>query len=441
MEYINKLLWGFALFMLLGGGIYFTIVLRFAQFKIKNIINSFRHDESHKDGVTPFETLTMALASRIGVGSLAGVSLAIYHGGIGAIFWMWVSALVCSINAFSESILGVIYRVQDKDNLYKGGPSYYIERGLGKKKLSKIYAVIIILAYILGFLTIQANTIVRSITEVFQIENFIIALAIMFFTMIIIFRGVKGIAVATSRLVPFMSVTYVLVVIYILTINIHLIPAIFVDIISSALNVKSFSLGFITTLIIGIQRGIFSNEAGIGSGAIASALSNTNNPVKQGYIQMMGVYFTTLVICTLTAFVVILSKYESLVLQDVNGIEITQYAFNYHIGEWGNYIIMISIILFAFSTIITGYYYGESNLKFLFRGIGTNNIIVFKFVVLLLLFGGCLVSADVIWNVVDTFVVLMAIINMSALFMLKKDITDEYRYYRYRKRGIIKNRW
>ncbi len=440
MEIVSKLLWGVATVMLFGAGLYFTFKLGFVQFKLKDLILSFKHDKQKREGITPFETLNIALASRIGVGSLAGVSLALYLGGVGTIFWMWISAIVCSANAFSESVLGVLYRQRDKENMYKGGPSYYISNGLGNKALSKIYAIVVLSAYIVGFLTIQANTIVSSITDVFNIDALVVAIFIVLITSYIIFSGLRKIAAVASKLVPIMSIGFIIISIYIIITNVNVMPNIISTIISEAFNIKALSFGVLTTMIIGIQRGIFSNEAGIGSGAIASSVADTDSPVKQGFVQLTGVYFTTLVICTLTALVVLSSNYQELVLVDVNGIEITQYAFSYHIGNIGKYVIMISIILFAFSTIISGYFYGESNLKFLFKNINRKSILLFKIIVLILLLLGSISSALVIWNIVDIFVVLMAIINVYAIFLLRKDVIEEYQYYLYKKRAIIKNR-
>ena len=353
---------------------------------------------------------------------------------------MWISAILCSTNAFAESVLGVIYRQRDNSYIYKGGPSYYIDKGLNNKLLSKLYAIIILFAYIIGFLTIQANTIVKSITDVFNIKDIIVAFIIVIITFYIIFNGIKSIASTATKLVPLMSLIYIIAALYIIFNNIALMPNIILSIVREAINIRAFSFGFITTLIIGIQRGIFSNEAGIGSGAIASAVTNTDSPVKQGLIQLLGVYFTTLVICTLTALVVISSNYQDFTLSNLNGIEITQYAFRYHIGYLGNYVVMISIILFAFSTIISGYYYGESNLKYLFKKNNDKVITLFKLIVLILLLIGSISSSLLLWNIIDLFVVLMAIINVYAIFSLRKDIIEEYKFYLYKKRDIIKNR-
>ncbi|MBQ7140849.1 MAG: alanine:cation symporter family protein [Bacilli bacterium] len=423
--FINKILWSITTILMIYSGIYFTFKLNGIQFRFKDIFKSLK--KSNNDNtISPFETLTMALAGRIGVGSLAGVALSIYIGGIGTIFWMWVTALICAPNAFSESVLGVLYHKKDND-IYVGGPSYYINYGLKKKKLSNLYAFLIIITYIFGFLSIQSNTITKSITDVISIEPIIIGIIITLVTSLIIFSGVKGIAKVTSALVPIMSLIFILISLFIIGINIDKIPNVIVGIVKHAFNFKALGMGIFSTFIIGLQRGIFSNEAGIGTGAIASAISN-DNPVKQGLLQVLGIYFTTLVICTITAFVIILSNYNTLILNDINGIEITNYAFSFFIGKLGNLTVIISIVLFAFSTIVAGYYYGESNLKFLVKN--DKYTFILKVVTLFMLLISSVVSSNILWNFVDIFVAVLGIINIISIFYLRKDIIKEVKNYK-----------
>ena len=427
MVILNKILWAIATALIIMSGIYFTIRLKCIQFRFKDIFDSLKNDNPSKDGITPFETLTMALAGRIGVGSLAGVALSIYIGGIGTIFWMWVTAFLCAPNAFSESLLGVLYHKKDEQGLYVGGPAYYIKDGMKKKRLAKIYAILIIIAYIFGFLSIQSNTITKSVTDVININPFIIGIIITVITSLIIFKGVKGIIKTASKLVPVMSLIYIGVCLFIIILNIDKIPMLLFNIVKEAFNFKALGMGVFTSFIIGIQRGIFSNEAGIGTGAIASAATNTNDSVKQGLLQVLGVYFTTLVICTITGLVIMLSDYNTLTFIDINGIEITNYAFSYFIGSLGHITVIISIILFAFSTIIAGYYYGEASLKFLNRNYKL--VIVLKIVTLIILLFSSVVSANLLWNFVDLFVAILGIINIISLLYLRKDIIKAWKNY------------
>lgn len=422
-EMLKKSAWGIATIFLLGGGIYFTTKLKGVQFHLKDMFKGFKVKK--KSEISPFQTLMMALAARIGVGSLAGIALAIHLGGIGTIFWIWITTFLTVPNAFAESCLGVIYR--EKDGKYhKGGPAFYIEKGLAKKNLAKGYAILIIIAYITGFLTIQSNTIATSLKETLNFEPLITGVALAIISGTIIMKGVKGISNATGKLVPIMGAIYLVLTTIVLINNITIIPEIIFAIIKEAFNIKSAGFGIITTLMIGLERGIFATEAGLGSGAIASSASDSNNPVGQGLIQILGIYFTTFVICTGTALMILTTNYQELILSNINGIEITQYAFQFHLGNFGSQMLSLIILFFAFSTILTGYYYGEINLKFLYRGITEKHLFILKVVTVLLLIWGSIASAAFLWSLVDILVALMAIINMYAVFSLRKDIIYEY---------------
>ena len=239
---LNKILWAITTALIIISGLYFTIKLKGVQFKFKDIFNSLKKEPNNNDDeITPFETLTMALAGRIGVGSLAGVALSIYVGGIGTIFWMWITAFLCAPNAFAESLLGVLYHKKEQDGIYVGGPAYYIKDGMKKKRLAKIYAILIIIAYIFGFLSIQSNTITKSITDVLNIEPFLIGIIITVITALIIFKGVKGIIKTASKLVPVMSLIYIGVSLFIMVINIDKIPMLLINIIEQAFNFKALA--------------------------------------------------------------------------------------------------------------------------------------------------------------------------------------------------------
>lgn len=426
----ESILWSIAIVLLIGGGLYFTISLNFFQFNFKDMFKSFKHNKNSQ--ITPFKTLTMALAARIGVGSLAGIALAIYNGGPGTIFWIWISGIITSSNTFVESFLGIKYRVKDND-VHKGGPSYYIDKGLNNKKLAKVYAFLIIAAYIIGFMTIQANTITKSLNDYLEINPLIIGIILALITAVSIFKGVKSIANITSLLVPIMGIMYIFLNVYILITNIDKLPSVLYSIVNGAFNFKSFGLGVISSLIIGIQRGVFSTEAGLGSGSIASSTADDNDGIKIGLIQVLGIYFTTFIICTSTAFIILTSDYLKVSFQNINGIEITQYALDYHLGDIGIIILIFSIISFAFSTIISGYYYGESNLKYLDKNINNTHINIFKIVTITLLIIGSTINSSIIWKLVDIFVALMAIINMYSLLKLRNVVEKDVKSYKKRK--------
>ena len=367
----------------------------------------------------------MVLAGRIGVGSIAGVALAIYLGGAGSIFWMWVIGIIAASSTFAETVLGIKYKQKDESNIYKGGPSYYIKYGLKNPKWGGVFAGLVLVSYVGGFLGIQSNTIVKSLDSIVPVSPIIVTMIVCILTAIIIFGGVKKISSVTSKLVPIMTVVYIGTAFFVVVRNIHLMPQVISNIFIDAFDFSSFCAGFLPTFVVGIQRGIFSNEAGLGTGSIASSATDDSDSIKNGYIQMLGIYITTLLICTATAFIIMTSNYQSLNFSDINGIEITQYAFSYHLGNIGNYIVFASIILFSFSTILTGYYYGESSLKYFFHKVHPRFLVVLKiFAIIVLLIGG-LVSAGFLWNVVDLFVALLAIINMIVLFLLKDQVHAE----------------
>ena len=433
MDFFNRILWAIATVFIVTSSIYFSFKLRFIQFHFKDMFRNLFHKQKDKQGIGSIQILMMTLAGRIGVGSIAGIALAIYIGGIGSIFWLWVIAIFSSVLAYAETVLGIIYKKTDGKDIYKGGPAYYLTYGLGKKKLGSIYAILILFCYIGGFLGIQSNTITKSIQEIKPVDSYVIGIAIVVVTSLIIFGGVKKIAAATGKIVPVMSIAYLLFASYIMIKNYNLFPSIVSQIVKEAFNFKSFVGGFLTSFIVGIQRGIFSNEAGLGTGSIAASTTSSDNPSGQGYIQILGIYITSLLICTATAFIILTSSYDSSLFQDVNGIEITQAAFQYHVGNVGNTFIFVSILLFAFSTILTGYYYGESALKYFKDSMNNSYLYLLKVVTLIVVFLGCILSSTTLWKLVDVLVALLAIINIYALFGLREDIVKELEIYNMKK--------
>ena len=416
---INKLLWGITTVLLIVSGLYFTKKLKFIQFNIKGMIKSFKGSKTEK--ISPFNTLMLTLAARIGVGSLAGIALAIYIGGPGTIFWMWISTLILAPNAYVESFLGVLYH-EKKDGFNQGGPSYYISKGLKKVHLARLYSVLILVCYIFGFLTIQTNTISKSFNNLIGIAPTVTGILVAIITGLVIFKGVKGIIDVSSKIMPFIGILYVVISCYILLLNINDLPKVLILIVREAFNPKSLGVGFITPFIIGFQRGIFSNEAGIGSGAIAASTVDNNDAKGQGMIQVTGIYFTSLVLCTLTAFIIMLSDYNDITFLNINGIELTQYALNYHLGPFGDWLLIVTIFIFAFSTIISGYYYGENSLKFLKGKVSNNDIWILKLITIVLLIVGSFVNSMFLWNIVDIFIAIMGIINIYAIFKLRKKV-------------------
>ena len=419
---LEKRIWIIATILIAMLGLYFSFRLKLIQFNFKKMYKSITKKEESTGGISSFKTLMLSLAGRIGVGSISGVALAIYLGGPGTIFWIWIISVLSSTLAYAETYLGVKYKEKDRGSIYKGGPSYYLKNALNKPKLGALYAVIIVLCYGIGFMSIQSNTITKAIVSTVNVNAVFIGLILSIISLFIIFGGVEKISNTTGKIVPFMSVIYVAISLYVVISNVQLVPNIFSTIIKSALNIKSFSASFIPTLLIGVQRGIFSNEAGMGTGSIAAASGESNDMITQGYIQMIGIYITSFIICTSTAIIVLTSNYQILQIEDPNGIEIATNAFTYHLGEMGNIFLVVSIFLFAFSTILSGYYYGESSLKYFFKKVDKRIITCLKLVCVVVIFTGSITSPTIMWKFTDVLVACLSLINVYALFRLRKEI-------------------
>jgi len=393
------------------------------------MFKNLKKAEDTDRGISPLESLMIVLAGRIGVGSIAGVALAIYYGGVGSIFWIWIITLLALPITYAETTLGSRYKEKDSNNIYIGGPSYYIKKGVKKPRLASLYAILILVSYIGGFLTIQSNTITKSINQLMKIEPVIIGIVVSIITFFIIKDGIKKIATFSSKIVPFMIIIYIFTALLILLKNINQIPGILVLIIKDAFTVKTTLSGLISSILIGIQRGIFSSEAGVGTGAIASSVTNTTIPAKQGYVQMIGVYITAFLVCTSTAIIVLTSNYNNIIFTDLNGIELAQYSFNYHLGTVGVIIMFMTICLFCFSTILTGYYDGESCLKYFFPK-SKKCINFLKIITIIVLFLGCITPSTLLWDFVDTIVAILAIINIYSMYKLRKEVKKEYETYK-----------
>ncbi len=429
MEKINGLLWSIATVFLVASGIYYAFKLSFLHLNFKEIFQNFRKNSNSKTGISSYESLTVALGACIGVGSLAGIALAIFKGGIGTIFWIWISCLLVAPNALVENALAVIYHQKVQDT-YLGGPPYYIKDGLGYKKLAIVYAFLVAFSYLVGFLTIQSNSISKAITNFYDIPPLLIGIIVGILSFIVIQKGIKGIAKFSSVFVPLMGILYLIISFYVILKNFNLFPNLLLSIVREAFNFKALGYGLFSVILIGIQRGIFSNEAGSGTGAIASGSTSSKNPISQGLIQTLGVYITTFIICTGTAFIILTSDYSPAIYSNVNGIEITQNAFLYHLGATGNIFLYFCIIAFAFSTIISGYYYGEVNMKFLFKNMNSKHVFALKIITCLLLVLGSIMSPNFLWSFVDILVAILVIINVFSIFKLRKDVIIEYMSYK-----------
>ncbi|GHH99612.1 alanine/glycine:cation symporter family protein [Neobacillus kokaensis] len=415
----NTLLWSYILIILLiGSGLYFSISTKFVQFRMFGEMFRLMGEGAtgDKKGISSFQAFCISTASRVGTGNLAGVAIAITTGGPGAVFWMWLIALIGSASAFVEATLAQIYKVKDGDT-FRGGPAYYMEKALNARWMGITFAVLISLTFGLAFNSVQANTITSSLNNSFGISKALIAVVLAGITAIIIFGGLKRIAKVAEWMVPVMAGAYILIALYIMVTNITAIPGVFKLIFESAFGFKEAASGaFAAAMMNGIKRGLFSNEAGMGSAPNAAATASVSHPVKQGLIQSLGVFVDTLVICSATAFIILLSGlYTS---KEGNGIVLTQNALEGSLGSWAGIFLAVIVFLFAFSSVVGNYYYGESNIEFI-----KNNkavLTIYRIAVVGMVAFGSLAELSFVWNLADLFMGLMAIINLIAILLLGK---------------------
>ncbi|MBN6887730.1 alanine or glycine:cation symporter, AGCS family [Cytobacillus horneckiae] len=416
---LNNALWSYILIILLiGMGLYFTFRTKFVQFRmVKEMFKLLGEGATaDKKGVSSFQAFCISTASRVGTGNLAGVAIAITTGGPGAVFWMWLIALIGSASAFVETTLAQIYKVKDGD-AFRGGPAYYMEKALNARWMGITFAVLISLTFGLAFNSVQANTITSALHESFGISKWVMALILAVVTAVIIFGGIKTIAKVSEVIVPIMAGAYVLVALVVIIMNIKELPSIFALIFESAFGISEVAGGALgAAMMNGIKRGLFSNEAGMGSAPNAGATADVSHPVKQGLIQSLGVFVDTLVICSSTAFIILFSGlYTS---KESDGIVLTQNALGTSLGSWAGIFLAIIVLLFAFSSILGNYYYGESNIGF----INENKIWlhIYRGAVVGMVVFGSLASLQFVWNLADLLMGLMAIINLIAIALLGK---------------------
>ncbi|WP_411994417.1 alanine/glycine:cation symporter family protein [Agarivorans sp. DSG3-1] len=420
VNWLNDVLWGnLLIYLLLGTGVLFTVRTKFIQFRhfghMFSVMKSSRKGDA--SGISSFQALCTSLAARVGTGNLAGVALAISLGGPGAVFWMWVVALLGMATSFAESSLAQLYKIKDSDGNFRGGPSYYMEQGLGKRWMGVIFAICLIVAFGLVFNAVQANSIASALHEAFGFEKYVVGGILVAAAALIIFGGIRSIARFAELVVPIMALAYVLVALVVVLMNIQQMPEVFSLIFRSAFGFQEAGAGALgAAMMNGIKRGLFSNEAGMGSApnAAATATPYPPHPASQGYVQMLGVFIDTLVICTATAAIILLSYNEQLT---GDGIALTQQALSGQVGEWGSYFVGVAIIFFAFTSIVGNYSYAETNLIFLEHN-HKAGLWVFRLLVLSMVMFGAVVKIDIIWNLADVSMGFMAIVNLVAILML-----------------------
>lgn len=418
----NDILWTHILIaLLIMVGLYFTVKTKFVQVRyLKEMVrllgDGVGDSLQGEKGVSAFGAFALSTASRVGTGNLAGVSLAISIGGPGAVFWMWLIALIGSASAFIEATLAQIYKIKDCDG-FRGGPAYYMEKGLNKRWMGILFAILITACFGLVFNAVQANTITIAVENAYGIDRLVTGILLAAVTAYIIFGGLKRIVTISEWLVPIMAGGYILIAGYVMITNFSEIPTALILIFKSAFGLEqAFGGGMGAAMLMGIKRGLFSNEAGMGSAPNAAATAHVSHPVKQGLVQALGVFVDTLLICSATALIVLLSgAYQT---KGLEGIQLLQTALSSQVGSWATSFVAIAVLLFAFTSVVGNYYYGQTNIEF----IHSNRKWVFTYrlaVVGMVLFGS-VAKVSIVWDLADLFMALMAITNLIAIILLGK---------------------
>ena len=429
------------IYMLAGAAIFFTIRTRFVQIRLLgDCLRCMFEKKSSEKGISSFQALMIATASRVGTGNMAGVATAIVLGGPGAAFWMWVMAILGAASAFIESTLAQIYKTREADGNFKGGPAYYIERALHARWLGIVFAVSLIATFAFGFNGLQAYNIVSALE--YYIPDLhstpiplIIGCTLLILSLYLFFAGSEKIGWLSSVLVPIMSGVYILIGLIIIILNIFEVPAVLSAIIHSAFDFRAVFGGFTgSSLVYGIKRGLFSNEAGMGSAPNASASADVSHPAKQGLAQVISVYIDTLLICSTSVLIILLTgiyRTDS----SLNGIPLLQQSAAHQLGPWVIHIITVSVCMFAFTSIIGNYFYAEANILFITR----NRIVLslFRVAAAVMVMVGALNSMDVAWGLADITMGLEAVVNIIAILLLSRIAFDTLKDYEKQKaKGI-----
>lgn len=412
--YSNILFW-----LLIVVGIFFTARTKFVQLRLFPEGIKVLAEKSHDGGISSFQALMIATASRVGTGNIAGVATAIVSGGPGAVFWMWIMAIIGSASAFIESTLAQIYKSRDGE-IYKGGPAYYIQKAMKARWLGIIFAILLILTFAFGFNGLQAYNIASSLEHYvggsYSTAALITGVVLSIIAAILFFGGAHKISLVSSVLVPIMACVYIVIGLIITFSHITDIPAIFGDIFESAFDFKSIFGGFAGSCMVwGVKRGLFSNEAGMGSAPNAAAAADVSHPVKQGLVQVISVFIDTIVICSTTVFIILCTnQYE--VHGEVNGIPLVQQSVQSMFGEIGVAIITVSVALFAFTSLIGNYFYAEFNIKFISEN--KTFMFIFRISSVIMVFVGANANLALAWNMADILMAGMALVNCIAMFCL-----------------------
>lgn len=438
---VNDVLWTYILIiMLLGCAFWFTYKTKFVQFRmigemVRLLGDSTSKAEGREHHISSFQAFAVSIASRVGTGNLAGVATAITLGGPGAVFWMWIIALFGASSAFVESTLAQLYKVHGH-NSFIGGPAYYMKKGLKRPWMGILFAFLLIFTFGFAFNSVQSNTICAAFEEAFNVSPVLMGGILTLLTLAIIFGGIQRIAKVSSIIVPIMALGYIFLALFIVILNVRQLPGVIELIVANAFGWEQVLGGSIgMALMQGIKRGLFSNEAGMGSAPNVAATADVSHPVKQGLIQALGVFTDTLIICTCTAFIILFSGLAS--TGEANGIKLTQMALNNEIGNAGTIYVAVAILFFAYSSILGNYYYGEANVRYITRRKWA--IPVYRVLVGGMVMFGALASLDLAWSLADMAMGFMTICNLIAIALLGKYAFRLLEDYRMQKRKGIKS--
>lgn len=441
IDWANGILWTYVLVaMLIACALWFTVRCKFVQLTmLRDIPIMFRnctHEEREEgiERISSFQAFAISIASRVGTGNLAGVAVAIALGGPGAIFWMWLIAFLGASSAFVESTLAQLYKKRGESS-FIGGPAYYMSTGLKKPWMGALFSVLLIMTFGFAFNSLQSNTICQAFEEAFAIPPSYMGTVLTMLTVVIIFGGIQSIARVSSIIVPFMALGYIALALVVIAMNITELPAIFSTIISHAFGWEQGLAGGLGAAIQqGIRRGLYSNEAGMGSAPNVAATADVSHPVKQGKVQAISVFSDTLIICSCTAFIILADGLPA--GSDANGIKLTQAALCQQIGPWGNIAVAVAIFFFAFSSVLGNYYYGEANVLYLTKKTWVLN--TYRVIVAAMVLFGSVASLSTVWNLADLFMGLMTICNLIAIALLGKYAFRLLEDYRAQKRqGVV----
>ena len=439
---VNDVIWSYIMIaLLIGCALWFTLRSHFVQFRMIGEMvrllgdSAGKPDSAGEKRISSFEAFMVSLASRVGTGNLAGVATALTIGGPGAVFWMWLIALLGSSSAFVESTLAQLYKRKGKDS-FIGGPAYYMETGLGKRWMGVLFAVLISITFGFAYNSVQSNTICAAWQGAFGFDPTIVGIILTVCTLLIIFGGIQRIAKVSSVIVPIMAVGYILLALFVVVINITELPNVMKTIFAHAFGFEQFAGGGLgAAMMQGIKRGLFSNEAGEGSAPNVAATAHVTHPVKQGLIQALGVFTDTLIICSCTAFIILVSGIQ--LDGTTNGVQLTQSALTNEVGGVGSIYVALAILLFAFSSIIGNYYYGEANIRFITKR--RSVLFVYRLLVAGMVMFGALTTLDLAWSLADLTMACLTMCNLIAIALLSNQAFLLLKDYMAQKRRGIKS--